>query len=254
MKKPIWEGVYKTFEEVPSTGSGFRGKTWIDNSLKKISALHDNFTSRKVALPSTVNRDSLLPVLAALAGEARQDVTLLDYGGGTGFSYFQVAGGMPDSAGIEFHIVEVEDVCASGRAFFKDFPRIHFHAALPALGRVDIVSLGSSLHYVRDWKRLLQALCGYRPRYVLIMDLPAGDIPTFATAQNYYESKIPVWFFNLGEVVAAMKRHGYRLIYKSSYCATILGDEQSLRLDNFDDAHRIEHSCNLLFTKEREHD
>lgn len=110
--------------------------------------------------------------------------------------------------------------------------------------------MGSSLHYIEDWQNMLHRLCRYQPEYFLIMDLPAGDIPTFATAQNYYDSKIPVWFFNVNEVIEVVKINGFKLVFKSAYIAAILGDESPFRLDNFDKKYRIDNACNLLFIKE----
>jgi len=42
MSKPIWEGVYKSFRDAPSSGPGFSGERWIQNSLEKINAVRQD--------------------------------------------------------------------------------------------------------------------------------------------------------------------------------------------------------------------
>lgn len=252
MKGPIWEGVFKSFKEVPVTGTGFSGKTWIGNALKKIALFKEQADSKKTVPVVTANRDSLLPMLAGLVYGKRGCSRILDYGGGVGFSYYQVINGLPMKENLELHVVEVEEVCSAGREFFVHEPGIRFHSTLPEeIKTFDIVNMGSSLHYIEGWQDMLHSLCKYQPEYFLMMDLIAGDIPTFATAQNYYDSKIPVWFFNVNEVIEVMKVNGFKLIFKSAYIATILGKEGSLRLDNFDEKYRIDTTCNLLFIMER---
>lgn len=87
MKGPIWEGVYRTFNEVPVTGTGFSGKTWIENALKKILLFKKQADSKKTVPVVTVTRDSMLPLLAGIVNGKSGCVRILDYGGGVGFSY-----------------------------------------------------------------------------------------------------------------------------------------------------------------------
>jgi putative methyltransferase (TIGR04325 family) len=114
--------------------------------------------------------------------------------------------------------------------------------------------MGSSLHYCEEWEALLSRLCRYKPRHFLFTDLPAGDIPTFATVQNYYTSEIPVRFFNIDEVVNVMKRQNYDLAFKSAYIARVLGQEREIPQDNFEEQYRLGHTCSLLSTKRNSYD
>jgi len=69
--------------------------------------------------------------------------------------------------------------------------------------------------------------------YILLADVPAGKMPTYATVQNYYGSKIPHWFFNLNEMINAMAAIKYKLLFKSAYIGKRLGIEQPMPQDNF---------------------
>lgn len=250
MNGPVWEGVFASFRDVPVTGPGFCGEIWKDNSLKKIRRLREAAASKNTVSSVPVNRDSLLPLLAALVHAAQRQVRILDFGGGVGFSYYQILRGLPEKAAFELHIVDIKEVCHTGREFFAGVSNISFHESLPDLQPFDIVHLGSSLHYIEDWKAVLQSLCAYGADFFLLCDLPAGDIPTFASGQNYYGSRMPVWFFNVAAVCEAMADNAYELLYRSAYVATIRGTEGEVPQDNFDAQHRLGNACNLLFKRE----
>src|SRR6266576_2022620 len=85
------------------------------------------------------------------------------------------------------------------------------------LGNVDIILLGSVLQFVEDYKSLLKRLAALNAPYWLFTFVPTGDIPTFASGQkNVPGSTIPVWFFNLDELLEIMKALGYQMIFKAA--------------------------------------
>ena len=78
---------------------------------------------------------------------------------------------------------------------------------------------------------------------VLKFDLPAGDLPKFATAQvNVRGSVIPYWFFNARAIIALVESSGYRVTFKAV-------SQQPIDLGNFPSSHQIARSCHLLFTR-----
>ena len=251
MKGPIWEGVYESFKEVPAAGPGFRGEEWIKNSLEKIKTLRDAANENKTVPTVTSYRESLLPAITSTVYKELRRARVLDFGGGIGFTFYQVARSLPKTDNFEYHIVEMKQVCEAGREFFKDETNVFFHSRLPNdIGRVDIVHMGSSLHYIEHWRETLASLCEYIPRYFLFTDLTAGDIPTYASSQKYYDSRIPTWFFNVDEIIDVMSGEGWELIFKSTYTPKILGVEQPYPQDNFEDMYKLGYPCILLFAEE----
>ena len=251
MIENIWEGVYSDFKEVPVSGEGFNADEWVTNSRKKISKLLEA-AKKQGTIPSVVAyRASLLPLLAALVCEESGRVSILDFGGGLGFTYVPVAHALVEKSCLDYHIVEVERICELGSQLFKDDDTVHFHVSLPGHIQVDIVHMGSALHYIEHWAEVINELVAYQPRYFMFTDLPAGDIPTYTTAQNYYGSRIPCWFFNINEVIATMSSVGFELLFKSTYIATISGKEEELPQNNFPEELQLGRACSLLFVKER---
>lgn len=252
MNKPIWEGVYHSFSEVPVEGSGFDGDTWIAKSLARMEALKAE-TQQNAPLPPMGNyREALLPLLTALVYREKKSLRILDFGGGPGFAYYQTVCAAPEVENIEYHIVEREKVCQAGQEFFStDFNKPVFHSELPQSkeGLFDIVHSSSALQYIDDWERLLLQLCALSRQYVLLVDVLAGNIPNFVAAQNYYESKIPSRFFNINHFLSVVLSCGYDLMFSSIYHPAILGAEQFLPMQNYEEAYQLKRACNLLFVK-----
>ncbi len=248
MIEHIWEGIYRSFAEAPAVGDGFEGKTWGERSSLRALGLRQAAQEQRT-IPSIVAYPaSLLPFLAALIYQQQGHLRILDFGGALGYTYFPVICALPDSLGVDYHIVDTPLIVRIGEAMFADDDRITFHESLPdLLKEVDIVHIGSSLQYIEDWRGTLAALTAYHPLTFLFTDLPAGDIPTYVTLQNYYESRIPCWFFNIGEVLDVMAGLGYRLAFKSTYLSTILGKQQPFPQDNFPQEYRLGYPASLLF-------
>lgn len=253
MDKPVWEGVYEEFRQVPVSGPGHAGDVWVNNSIKKISSIQDMIRSGKTISGIPGYRESLLPVIAAMVRSKKQTVSILDFGGGLGLTYYHVAHGLPNKDGLQFDVVDIPEVCRSGKEIFSDEPYISFYENLPLPNKkqpYDIVHLGSSLQYIEDWKAFLHELAELKAYYMVFTNLQAGDVPTYATVQNYYGSTMPNWFFNLEEFIAIMRENEYGLIFKSAFIAKILGKEQDYPQDNFDEQYRLGKACNLVFVKD----
>lgn len=245
----IWEGIYKDFQENPSLGGGFDGDTWINNLSKKLSKILDDSKKKKIIPEIVAYKDSLLPFLVAIIVQRSGKAGILDVGGGLGIAYLQVINALAEAEGVDYHIVEKEKVCEAGRKIFQNDKRVHFYMSLPGNLEIDIVHMGGVLCYIKDWKAYLYDLLKYKPEYFLFTNLNAGEIPHYATFQNYYRSKIPCWFFNINDVIDAMKTMGFKLSFKSTYAGTYLGKEQDIPQDNFPEKYRLKNSCSILFTR-----
>jgi len=252
MIENIWEGVYASFDQCPDVGPGFESDRWVRQETDRINELLKTVKNDK-AIPSVVSyRANLLPFLAAIgaANSKENRISILDFGGGLGSTYISVAAACANGQVVDYHVVDSKSICQAGKRRFKDNPRLHFYDHLPdEIQAVDIICLSSSIQYIEDWKGLLREITKYDPQYILLADLPAGDISTYATVQNHYESKIPHWFFNVTEVIETMTSIDFSLLFKSSYDGTYLGKEQPMPQDNFSDEYQVGKSCNLLFSR-----
>lgn len=252
MKNPLWEGVYHNFQDVPVTGPGFSGHDWIENSSEKLSNFK-SLASNSSTVPSVIGyTDSLLPVIAGIVQGNKKKVKILDFDGGLGFSFYHVREALGETKNFELYVVDIEEVCTAGEKLFHDEPQIEFHSDVTDIlhERFDIVHIGSSLQYIEQRQDQLSVLCQFNPEYILMANIPAGDIRKFATAQNYYGSTIGCWFFNVEELSSTMLQNNYGLIFKSSYFTKLYGVEQPYPLENFKEEYRVKYPCMLLFQKQ----
>lgn len=246
MDKPIFQGIYSDFDDVPAQGDGFNGPTWSERSLKRARVHRDAVNQGEVPAFETC----LLPLVSALLAREHQPLRILDFGGGLGGQALETIAALHKSIELDYHIVEVDEICTQGQDFLADQPKVLFHADWPRkLAPVHLVHLGSSLQYVRDWRETLNRIVAFKPRVILFTDLLAGDIPSYASGQNYHESIIPCWFLNQGEVEALLGEHDYTALFQARHVSTVLGRRGPIPQDNFPADHRLGHSRIMLFSR-----
>lgn len=246
---PIWDGIYSNFKDAPCSGEGYSNDQWATQSLDKVTKMLTVAKNSRTSSSLVAYRASLLPFLTALVGEKQDCVKILDFGGGLGVTFLSTVSGLVEKT-LDFYIVENKRICELGNRIFKNDDRIHFYTSLPDHIEVDIVHLGSSLHYVDEWRDLLGKLARFCPLYFLLTDLTAGEISTYVTVQNFYGSKIPCWFFNINDVIDQMNFLGFKLLFKSTFRGTYLGKEQDIPQDNFPEELRLGNTCSVLFGRE----
>jgi putative methyltransferase (TIGR04325 family) len=237
-----WRGVYSQLNQVPASGTEY-------NSNQLITFMR-NFTERFQTaarscgtIPPFLGDHTLLAMLAGVIGAHHESISILDFGGSMGIGFISVSTSLPGHWDISYHLVESQRVCETGETLWSGDDRIFFHSSLPKNLQVDIVYSRATLQYIEDYPGLLRQLAGYKAMFLLLADLPAGDIPTYATAQhNLKKSILPYWFFNFQEIIDIMAQQGYSLIFKG-------GQEKKYDRSNFPKSHRLEQMCNLLFTQ-----
>lgn len=253
-KEPfIWDGIYENFDRVPVVGAGFASEEWLGDmeryTRKAVAAIRGNDANVPENVPQ---HHALLAMLMATHASLDRPVRVLDFGGGMGIGAanlrrsMQAESALDDPATLEYLIVDNEGSCERGRRLFRDFPSVKFMPALPEdVGPVDVVVLNSVLQFVQKYEELLDRLARLRPSFWLFTFVPAGEIPTFASAQlNVPGSVLPVWFFNRRELIDKVEALGYELIFKSAL-------DRVFDMSNFPLTHQLPRQCNLLFRRQR---
>jgi putative methyltransferase (TIGR04325 family) len=244
-KEPfIWDGVYESFDQVPAAGEGFASDAWLADMERytrtAVTALH----SEGSAIPANVPQyHALLAMLVSTFPVIDRPVRVLDFGGGMGIGFANVSRCMAGTQ-LEYLIVDNEESCERGRRLLKDFSPVRFMSALPRdVESVDVIVLSSVLQFVEEYEKLLRDLATFNPPYWLFTFLPAGEIPTFASAQlNVPGSVLPVWFFNVSELTQIIEKFGYQLVFKSAL-------DRVFDMSNFPLTHQLPRQCNLLFRR-----
>jgi putative methyltransferase (TIGR04325 family) len=250
MDRPIWEGIFQNFHEVKATGKGFESDEWVNNSKAKVEKYFDSLNESNQIPPIPI-RPTSLPLVASMNNKSSSSRggKIIDFGGGVGFSFLNFIQSCTCAKEYEYHIIESINICKLGKEIFSDYQNLFFYTDVKDLpiGKADILYMNSVLQYIADWKLLLRSLLDLKPEYVLLDDVQGGNIPAFATAQNYYDSKIPSWFFNVSEILSFFESCNYTLMFKSKFFSTVLGQIQEIPMSNFPSQYRLDHPCTLLF-------
>lgn len=245
-KRPVhvWEGVFTSFAASAGESTVFDGDIWIGKVVERARETIRASTGGAIP-PIASTTDYALPFVASLAEPSGRGLRILDFGGGVGTSYVQLAAMLPRGRIVDFTVVENPAVCAAGKDLFAAEESMHFRTAMPSPPeRFDIVHFGSSLHYVEDWKGVVAAAAALQPEYILFADLPAAENRTFVTLQNFHGRRIPVHFWNAEEFVGYVEGLKYELRLRSRYRA-----DRTLSTANFDDEHRLGYTSQLIFRR-----
>lgn len=248
----IWEGIYNQYRDVPSQGAGFDSDEWILNTRQSTANALESLSRRPNGIPYDIpSYHSLFSLTVALLRQHRERLRVLDFGGGMGLAFVNLLRSLDEGTPkppIDYLVVDNDRSCRDGALLFKELRFVQFSSTLPEnLGDVDIVLLSGVLQFVEDYKSVLKRLAAFNAPYWLFTFVPTGDIPTFASGQkNVPGSTIPVWFFNLGELLEIMRSLGYQLIFKAAL-------ERKFDMGNFPESHRLPQQCNLLFHR-NDHD
>ena len=242
----IWEGIYDQYRDVPSEGAGFESEEWISRTRQHTASALESLSLQANGVPCDIpSYHSLSSLTIALLRQHREQLRVLDFGGGMGLAFanlLRTLGEGPPKPPIDYLVIDNERICQEGARLFAQIRSVQFRSTLPPdLGNVDIILLGSVLQFVEDYKGVLKRLAALKAPYWLFTFVPTGDIPTFASGQkNVKGSTIPVWFFNFDELREIMRLLGYQLIYKAPM-------DRQFDMRNFPASHRLSQQCNLLF-------
>ena len=244
----IWEGVYDSFQaaEQDQAGPGFRGDTYKERTRAAAQSCLAALRAGNPIPQFHKQRSTFLPVTVIMMLGGLERIRVLDFGGGLGIGYMTLVESIDRFIDrIDYEIVELPEICDLGQKMLD----VKFLPDLSSVAGCDLLHSASSMQYVYNWKDLVKTFSMLQPKYILLSDVFAGAINTFATLQNYYESKIPHWFLNLDELLNEFSGHGYRLAMKSYATSRRLDSEDMLPMDNFPEKCRLKQTLHLLLER-----
>lgn len=238
-----WEGVYRSFTEVPSSRDPHNDDTWTHLLLEALSSAVSALTNKEPIPGINPDEKNLLPFLVSVvADHNNKPVSILDFGGGLGVDFLYAVKSLGEGVVGKYIIVETENVCRLGARLYHHDTHVRFSTEVPS-DAVDIVYLDSSLQYVEDWRGLISRLALCRPDYFLFVRTPVGGTPTYVSAQmNIPGCVIPYRFINSAEFTGAMVASGFGLIFSGTSGRTY---DQS----NFPPGFRLGATSTMLFKR-----
>jgi len=193
----IWQGVYRSFAEVPSAGAGFAGDVWAEHLSRQHEAARSGAWNDEF-----VHEHEALLLLICLIG---RPLHIVDYGGGYGASYHYVRAMLPNVL-MRYDVVEVPAVVAAAP---RSGDELRFSTSFDD-GVPDIVFVKSALQYVEDYRGTLASLFGLASRFVLLEKFSGVTSASYVSAQRNVEGSVfPYWFLSIDEITGIAKDARY---------------------------------------------
>jgi putative methyltransferase (TIGR04325 family) len=246
----IWEGIFNDFKKAKNfaDGFGFSGDTY---NTRAYDAAKECLISleKKVPIPFFhKQRSVILPPVAAMLLNQKSKIDILDFGGGLGIGYMTLKESIPNTTKIiNYTILELPNICKQGKDLHDD--EINFVDSFQNLNKFDLVHSSSAIQYIEDWKMIVKRFCSFKAEHILMSDVFAGNFNTFVTLQNYYNNKIPHWFFNFEEFIETFNQNGYTLTMRTYVSAKRLNYDDELPMSNFEENFRLKYTSHMLFSK-----
>ena len=214
----IWNGVFDENLFDQYSISTFNKETWLK---KQSSILERELEECQNENYLTNSSDYIFYGLVIGLSAYVKGVKILDFGGGVGLTYLKLSSFFrlnSIATNIKYHIIDLPNVIEVGQGKLASCENLTFSSELPEKGDYDVILLGSSLHYVKDYQSLIKSLSTLSPKFIVICDIPAGfKNKTFITLQKFYTDEIPVRFWNFWELVEAFSANGYMLYSTCSF-------------------------------------
>jgi putative methyltransferase (TIGR04325 family) len=238
-------GDYASWEEALAISTGYDSEVILNKVKNALLQVRDG--------KAAYERDSVLfdhieysfPILAALLKVALENngkLSVLDFGGSLGSSYYQYKDILSCVHTLEWSIVEQPKFVECGREFFQDETLKFFYSideCLKSRQQPQIILFSSVLQYLQNPLELIQDISAREFSYVVIdrsLATPIGNrsvLTIHKVNPEIYSAIIPTWLICDQEMIDILNKK-YDLIYKSSsYASGIQWDNQSIEEKSF---------------------
>ena len=245
-----FSGVYNSIDEIHDENPWIQ-KEWIDLSKNKLEKTR-KISSDSFMPTSDFKGYPVLPCFIVNLLSQSNPCHILDFGGGTGFVYFTIFPYLLNPENVTYHVVDSNlELFQIGKRLAKSMEnanRIVFHTEMPKKIdiQLDVLYINTSLQYINDYSSLLVTLLQYKPQYVILTRLIAGDMKTYITSQNIHGHTTPCIFINFQEIVDIFSKNGFDLIFKSPCAEEVLEEAYD---SNIPKELRIHNTANLVFKR-----
>jgi putative methyltransferase (TIGR04325 family) len=139
------------------------------------------------------------------------EISLLDWGGGTGHHYQLAKTLIDDDLKISYSVVEVEHLSELGR---RINPQICWYVDDSYMQKkFDIVFNDGALQCIYDWKALLTKLINCCSHYLFLQRVPVLKASEgYAAIQNVYNTKLLHFQINEEELLSFIRMGGFKLL------------------------------------------
>lgn len=224
----VWEGPISSWDEAVSKSSGYDQKLILEKCKAALLMVKNGeavYERDSVVFDEIQYSWPLLSSLQKIAMENQGSLTVLDFGGSLGSSYFQNRGFL-DSLNLRWCIVEQPHFVETGKKYFED-ERLKFYYTIEdclSENRVQVVLLSSVLQYLPHPYAMIEELVSFKIPYLIIdrtAVVPEGDdfIAVQYVPEEIYSASYPCHFFGEENLLKAFRGYEKLASFDSGFTA-----------------------------------
>ncbi len=224
-RKPVWSGDYSSWKEAQQITEGYDADEILEKCLQSVLKVkkglavyeRDSFIFDEIEYS-----EDLLKCLETVYTQNNNSLTVLDFGGSLGSTYFQNKYRLSHLKHLDWNIVEQEQFVKAGNDFVAG-EQLHFYYSIKeclSAKKVDVILLSSVLQYIEQYQQLLQEINVHQIPYIIldrtsIVNYKRPIITVQVVPEEIYKASYPCWFFNKNEVVSQLSKYETVFEFKS---------------------------------------
>ena len=225
-KNQYWDGNYESWEIAGTFCKGYDSDIIINkcfDAIQKIKNGEAIYERDSVLFDKKEYSTGLLAGLM-LAGHSNVgEISVLDFGGSLGTTYFQNKQFFNYFESCKWGIIEQQKFFEMGKKHFQDKELMFFENIENCISDINpnVFLISSSLQYISDPKQILFQINNSSIRYVIFDRIPFSESENLITIQTVppviYEASYPCWIFNDEWLLKQLSN--YKVIFEfPSFC------------------------------------
>lgn len=216
----VWRGNFLSWKEALQNSVGYDHSVILEkckNALLKVKNGEAKYERDSVLFDNIEYSWPLLAALQRAAIDNNNHLSVLDFGGSLGSTYYQNKFFLNNLNSLNWHIVEQKNFVEEGKAHFEDEILKFFYTVEESLQKQkpDIVVLSSVLQYLELPYAMLDKIFSLGSRYVVIdktafIDYPTDILTVQDVPEEIYQASYPAWFFSSQQFQKKIK--GYEIL------------------------------------------
>lgn len=217
-----WHGDYKTWQAAKNASTGYEDleiANLVKDSLLKVKNGEAAYERDSVLFDKIEYSWPLLAGLMYVSANSQGKLSVVDFGGSLGSSYYQNKRFLDRLESVSWNIIEQENFIKIGKDLFED-KHLKFFKDIESCtveSKPNLLLLSSVLQYIEQPYELMQSLLKYPFDFIIIDRTPFSlsqqdEIKVQIVPPTIYKASYPCWFLSESKLHELLSNGGYSLV------------------------------------------
>lgn len=222
----LWGGRYSQWSEAEKLCNGYDSQNIIEkcfDAIKEVASGRAVYERDSVLFDKKEFSLGIVSSLFLAASQSDNHLSVLDFGGSFGTTYFQNKNFLSYFKSCNWTIVEQKKIYELGKKNFEN-NQLNFVETIEESLKTkstNLIIISSSLQYISNPYEILNQMNNSKCQFIVFDRIPFSKYENFITVQtvppDIYEATYPCWIFNIDWLINSL--NNYKLILEfPSYC------------------------------------